>query len=81
MLASILKSTLPNTHDVFPNKRDGVVSVDRVPVVRIIAPNPDEISLKWNTSEAGKLFINRDTVRKAFDEKHGTFRGAVEWEA
>ena len=80
-LAEALKEALGNDSlDIFPNRRGGLVLVDRVPVARIDAPAPDKFNLRWNDAEATRLKLQRDQIQQRFDDKVGAaFRPLIEW--
>ena len=79
-MAAVIRQNIGDTHSTSSSYRDGTVSVDRVPIVKIDAPAPDDLEVKWNGAECAKLSLDRTKLRDEFDQRNHSFRHKVEWE-
>jgi hypothetical protein len=77
-LAKIIKTKVDDPKTVFARKRDGVVTLDFVPLASILVPSPNEHSLRWNTELLQTSGLNKEDIIQQFKAGNKSADG-VKW--
>ena len=78
-LADVIKSKVEDPKTVFARKREGIVTLDFVPLASILVPSPNECSLRWNTELVQSTGFDKDALALLFKAKSRPAAADVKW--